>query len=467
MGKLNVVYGMLPAGIRNIAISSYGYILHKKRYGKIYRKYYAGEKKNASLSEQELQRIQLKKLKELLRESIQYSDYYRHILENSGVTSEAIEKAEDSGELLRRIPVLEKNILREHMGEIVSRSRDRKKYSVTHTSGSTGTPMTVEQDKEAIQYSFSLMRRFYDWMGLPDHFKSARLSGRIVVAPEREKPPFWVYNSSDKQLFMSTYHLTENNLAHYIKKLNSFRPELIDGYPSAVKVIAEYVIRNKIELEFRPKAVATTAETLTEDVKELIQKAFCCPVYDQYASSEGAPFACQCREGNMHLWIDTGVFEFTNREQMTEELERAEVIVTSFRSKKTPLIRYAIGDGMILYRDKRVCPCGCRYPIVHSVEGRMDDILYTREKGYVGRLDTAYKGVEGITESQIVQDNLDTINVYIVKNNYYNENQERILYKNLQDRLGTDIDIHFIYVSQIQRGANGKFRTVIRKFKMG
>lgn len=467
MGKLQSIYLKLPNCIKTRAMTAYGYILKRKRQGLYYQTAYEQEKNNDKLSIHELEQVQLDKLKELLLEAYQYSEYYKKSFKNYGITVQQITDAGSAEELVEKLPVLPKQEFKENIHQLESTDPKRKTCATTYTSGSTGTPMAVHVDKEANQYTFALWRRFYDWMGLPNKFKNVRFSGRIIVEPERRTPPYWVYNGASRQLFMSTYHMTMENMPFYIKELNRFQPELIDGYPSAIATVADYLLGHGQTLKFTPIAIATTAETLTEDAKRRIQEAFRCPVYNQYASSEGAPFACECREGSMHLWTDTGIFEFVDPVPVSDELLQAELMVTSFRSKKTPLIRYRIGDMALIYKEEKRCPCGCRYPIIHSITGRRDDILYTEEKGYVGRLDTAYKGLDHIRESQIVQTALDKIEIYLVTECGYTEKTEQELKKNLQNRLGTQAEYQFLYVDWIPRGANGKFRSVIRKCAIG
>lgn len=466
MSIINEIYLKLPGVLKDMAMSIYGIKLRKLRYGEKYREYYIASGENARKTISELRELQLGELKNLFSEVYNYSPYYKETMENAGIDETVIQNALKTEDLLSRIPVLEKIDLRKNMSDIVSRNPARRTVSSTYTSGTTGMPMEVKEDADAVQYKFSMWRCFYDWMGLPKTFKNARFSGRIIIEPEKSRAPFWVCNRSMKQLFMSTYHLKRENMSAYIQKLDSFKPELIDGYPSAIGKLAEYMLDEHISLSYQPKAVATTAETLTESMKSMIEKAFRCPVYNQYASSEGAPMICQCRNGNMHLWIDTGVFEFVNKIDVSDDLEKADLVVTSFRNRKTPLIRYRIGDSVLLYKDGRSCQCGCEYPVIHSILGREDDILFTKEKGYVGRLDTAYKGLQSIQESQIVQTAIDKIEVYIVMDKGYSSDTEDFLKKNLEDRLGTEISYEFKYVDNIARGANGKFRSVIRKFEI-
>lgn len=215
---------------------------------------------------------------------------------------------------------------------------------VVNTSGTTGSPMRIAMDSMVLQSTRGEWLRYYAWMGLPLHFRSVRLSGRIIIPPLRRYPPFWVYNTAAKQLVMSSYYLTEGNLPAYIDKLNAFKPMLIDGYPSAFYVLAGYILRKKTRLSLRPQAISLTAETLMDHQRSAIEEAFGCKVYNQYASSEGALWIVECYRGHCHLWLDTGVFEFINRQSMDGETDISEIVMTSFRSFKTPLIRYQIGD---------------------------------------------------------------------------------------------------------------------------
>jgi phenylacetate-CoA ligase len=265
---------------------------------------------------------------------------------------------------------------------------------------------------------------------------------------------------------MSTYHLKNEYLPAYIAKLNAFQPELIDGYPSAVYVLAKYLLQERVKLDFVPLAISVTAETLMEHHRQAIEKAFGCKVYNQYASSEGAPWIVECSYGSSHLWLDTGVFEFLNPQPLDDETYMAELVVTSFRNFKTALIRYRIGDYVQLFKNPPVCACGAPYPVIKGIIGRNDDILFTEEKGSVGRLDPAYKGVQGIRQSKIVQHDLGNLEVLLVPEKDYDSNQQILLLQNLRDRLGQDIEIKFTLLDSIPLGKAGKLRSVERRFSL-
>src|SRR5215212_3639867 len=115
------------------------------------------------------------------------------------------------------------------------------------TSGTTGSPMAIPLEIEA---SFALLKRYHWTIGVPLKVRSVRFSGKPIVNRNASKPPFWVYNYLERQLFMSIYHLRNENFCFYIEKLNAFQPELIDGFPSAIYILAQFINKNKIKLSF-------------------------------------------------------------------------------------------------------------------------------------------------------------------------------------------------------------------------
>lgn len=73
--------------------------------------------------------------------------------------------------------------------------------------------------------------------------------------------------------------------------------------------VAGYIERHRIKLEFTPIAIFPTSETLTKAGRELLERVFKCKVFDQYASSEGAPFVTECENQVLHMELASGVFE--------------------------------------------------------------------------------------------------------------------------------------------------------------
>ncbi len=459
------IYKKSPLFFKIILLNLYALKNNKQRYTNQFEKYLREYKYNWLADEVDIKSYQRQQLKILLMECYKYVSFYNDIFKNIGVELVDIEK--DPYAVLSKMPILTKQTRKTKVESLINVNPNRKLLGIGYSSGTSGTPTIDYVDAESTERAFALWERFRNNIGVTRKDRNVRLSGRILVNPQRNNKPFWIMNYIDNQLLMSTYHLTENNMKDYVDKLNYFSPKFIDGYPSAIYILAKYINRNKIILDFIPVGIATTAETLHDYQRLEIEQAFKCKVYNQYASSEGSPFITECKKGKLHINEDSGVFELLNKNnKQAKKGELAKLVVTSFRNWKTPLLRYDIEDVVLLSKDNTLCECGCKMPYVEKIVGREDDVLWTKEKGYVGRMDTAYKGLIGIEKSQLIQ---ETPTLLIVNNeisDLYSKSIENKLVQNLKDRLGMNIEIKVNIVENIPLGANGKFTAVKRHFQI-
>ncbi len=465
MGKLQEnIYNKLPYPLKYVVLNIKAFQNTKQRYTPEFDIYLKEYINLWTATKEVIKAYQKQRLILLLSEVYQYSKWYSDKMKALGITLKNIQEA--PYDVLQKMPILKKAERKTSADLLVNTSR--KTDGVGYTSGTSGSPTINYLDSESINRSFALWRRFHHTIGLDTKkVRQVRFSGRLMVRPDTKKPPFWVYNYFERQLLMSTYHLTEVNLIHYVKKLNRFKPVLLDGYPSAIYILSRFINENNLVLDFTPKAIAVTAETLYDYQRLEIQKAFNCHVYNQYASSEGSPFITECVEGNLHLNLDSGVFEFINTSgQKAKPGDVAQLVVTSFTNLKTPLVRYNIEDTVLLGEEDKKCACGCAMPIIEKLTGREDDILWTEEKGYVGRMDTAYKGLEGIVKSQIIQENPQEVIVNLIADEKFDDKMQSNFLHNLKTRLGENINFTINIVEDIPLGPSGKFDAVKRNFKI-
>ncbi len=460
-----IIYKYSPIWLKAVFLNFEAFSNSKKRYSSGYYTYLEEYNHLWSTESNEYLNFQKDQLKRLLIECSEFVPHYKKSFQELGITLSDIN--EDPYSVLKKLPFLSKEGRRTEVESLINNNPLRPTISKGYTSGTSGSPTIILTDSESNERSFALWSRYHNNIGIQRGDKNVRFSGRLIVKPTRKKPPFWILNRVDNQLFMSSYHLKESNFSAYVKKLNSFKPLLIDGYPSSIYVLANFINRNKINLEFKPIAISVTAETLYDYQKSEIEKAFQCKVYNQYASSEGAPFITECREGRLHINEDSGIFEFLNKDgNPAKPGEVARLAVTSFRNWKTPLLRYDIQDTVLLPVNQDPCPCGCKMNYIEKIIGREDDLLWTEEKGYVGRMDTAYKGLSGIKLSQLIQKDKNFLIVNQVVDSDYSESMNKLLIQNLKDRLGESINIEIRIVEEIPLSANGKFDAVRREFEI-
>lgn len=463
---MSELFQRMPYPLKVILVSGQSLIYARKRYSGDYKFWLERYKRLWYASADEIRAYQQEMLLKLLKECVTYSSWYRGVANQHGITLDEITK--DPFGSLMRFPILTKEERRTAYEAIMNQAPGRDIIHRAHTSGTTGSPTVNLTDKESINAGFGLWGRFHHVIGLPrNRVRSIRFSGKIFVKPSARKPPFWVYNATEQQLLVSSYHLAEEYLGTIVNKINEFKPVFMDGYPSSMFVIADFIKRNNIKLSFTPTAIATTAETLYDYHRQVIEEVFGCHVYNQYASSEGGPFITECREGNLHLNIDSGIFEFFRPDgSIAGPGDVAELVVTSLRTFKLPLIRYAIKDVVELLPTELMCSCGCNMPMVKQVVGREDDILWTPDRGYIGRMDTAYKGLAHIVKSQVVQHSPELVEIISVVDAAYSKEMEDKFLQNLRERMGQVITVKFTYVDDIPNGKAGKFDAVVRKFPL-
>jgi phenylacetate-CoA ligase len=450
----------LPHPARQGIVAGVGLRNRLQRYGPTYRRMVAQLSDSETWTRERLDRFQSRLLLELLVEARRGTDFYRQTLASftdsdlAGLATEL-----DLGSL----PLLDKSTLKQETGSFDNRLR--RSVSRSSTSGSTGSPLEVRYDRESIQISFAFLHRHRIWLGLGPWPRAIRMSGRQILPSSVTRPPFWLANPLERQLLISTYHLRPDSLGPIVGRIRRFAPTVIEGYPSAIRALGEGVVQHGGLPTVQ--AIMTTAETVTPDIRESIQEAFAAPIYDYYSASEGAPFIQQCERGGLHMRPESGVFEVLDSEgNPVPPGLPGELVVTSFRQWKTPLIRYRTGDSIVLPQSDSDCPCGRSLPLVQEILGRREDLVQTPDGRAIGMF--AYrtlKHVAGLTEAQIVQTAPTSFRVNAILDGSCGRSDVRSNLAEVFTRvLGFRPNVELVACTTIPRGPSGKFRAVVRAF---
>mgnify|MGYP000073379371 CR=1 FL=1 len=118
------------------------------------------------------------------------------------------------------------------------------------------------------------------------------------------------------------------------------------------------------------KRMVSAAEVLEETDRQRIESHFGLTLHQFYSSTEGE-IGATCELGKLHLNEDIMVVQ---KEWIDEEKGWYHPIITDFRRKTQPIIRYRMND--ILVSSKTPCPCGDARELIHSVMGRSDDMFH-------------------------------------------------------------------------------------------
>lgn len=368
---------------------------------------------------------------------------------------------------LSDLPLLTKEQLRADPRSFIR--RDAPRALVTeHTSGTSGTPLTLRIPHADYRAWYALAEaRWRQWYGVTRHDRWAIIGGQPVAPPSATEPPYWVWNSAMRQLYLSSYHISESTAQAYIDAIDSHRITYLLGYPSSIYALAVACQR----LDRRPRelrVVVANAEPVLAHQRALIGATFGCPVRETYGMSEYVAAASECEHGCLHLWPEAGVLEVVEYATAAPVAPGAvgRFACTGLINTAMPLIRYLVGDAGWLAPPGDACACGRTLPILGGIEGRSDDLVRTADGRLIGRLDPVFKEDLPLRGAQIIQETVDWFRVLVVPAEGYGPNTEREISKRLRDRVG-QVRVEFEEVDKLPVGVNGKFKAVVSHVEAG
>lgn len=364
-----------------------------------------------------------------------------------------------SRDVLAHWPVLHKDTLRAHPRAFVADDCRPWCMLADHTSGTTGTPLTLWRSRTTTRALFAIaLARIRRWHGVSHHNAWAMFGGQLVTPVAQQQPPFWVWNAALRQLYVSTMHLAPRFVPHYLDALRRYGVVYLQGHASALHTLAQEALRlGRPDLDLR--AVFTSAEPLSRDYRETIEAAFGCPARETYGCGESVVAGSECAAGSLHLWPEVGLVEVLNGTQPASPATSGDLVCTSLLDPDMPLIRYRLGDRGRLAEDLPACSCGRTLPRIAAIEGRSSDRLITPDGRRVYWLNPVFYGLP-VREAQIVQDSLDWVRVIYVPAPGFTSSHAGTIVERLWARLGR-MTVTLEQVARIPRGVEPKIRPVI------
>ena len=457
------IYFKLPIFLQNLIITLYGFSWKNKRFGGVFEI----EKKHFLSREyftiEEWQNYQLIKFRELILYSFKNVPYYTELFNRIGLNEDKIKNFELDE--IQQIPYLEKNELRkEGTGKLLSKSLD-KKGEFLASSGSTGTPTKIYFSRKFHQtWSAVFETRIRWWAGVDNKTPRGTIGGRRVVPEGDGNRPFYRYNLFEKQTYFSAYHISKANAVDYLNGIVKNKVEYMTGYAMSNYFLARFIEENKLPAP-KLKAVITSSEKLTKEMRETFRRVYNCETFDSYSGVEACGLISQCEKGKLHLSPDVAIVEIIKEDgSYAEPGESGEAICTGFLNFDQPLIRYRIGDILTL-SNIQSCLCGRNMPVIDEIVGRIEDTVIGVDGREMVRFHGIFINIPEIIEGQIIQFDLSEFEINIVATQPLDQQHRDDIYKRMVSQLGNDINLKINEVKEIPRNANGKFKAVISHVK--
>lgn len=252
------------------------------------------------------------------------------------------------------------------------------RYVVWKSSGSTGEPGIYLQDDEALAIYDALVavqlarpdlsaRSMAGWFTLGgraalvaatgDHFASIASWERVCrAAPGLQAAGFSITQPLDQ----------------LVADLNAFAPAFLASYSTMLTLLADEQAAGRLRV--RPQLVWSGGELMTPSAHASLEQRFGCPVINEYGTSECLSIAFGCSAGWLHVNADWVLLEPVDRHYCPvppgEPSHTA--LVTNLANRVQPIIRYDLGDSVVMQAGR--CACGNLLPSIR-VHGRCDDVL--------------------------------------------------------------------------------------------
>lgn len=419
-------------------------------------------------SQDELLRIQDEKLIGLLRHAYENIPYYKMVLSKAGVVKGRTVDLDQFGS----IPILTKQTVIREGAALFSSDRATRNSFCNSTGGSTGEPVEFLQDKEYEAWSFASRFLFDLWGGKDIGEREILLWGseRDVLGSSEKlltRLRRWGFN----MLILNSFLMTDEQMGKYIELWNKFKPKQVWAYTSSILEFARYANRRGMHIH-TPNSIICAAETLTEDVRKVIENTFLCPALNQYGSREAGAIACEClKKEGLH------VFSLNNKvEILNDNLEPCrpgqigKVYITTLNNYSMPLIRYDIGD-MAMVAENTKCSCGRGWPLIANVVGRHIETFKTRDGRVVpGQFFIHFIGVvynKGyVKKFQVVQKDYDHVVVrMVVADSSKLADFKVAVTGSIRKVMGEQCSVDFECVADIPPAASGKYLYTISEIK--
>ena len=448
------VYLAMPATFRHGAASARGLYLNWWRYGRDTEAMVEHALARETWSPEEWAEWQNEQLQNLLHRAATQVPYYRAYWRSRA----------GSGEMpwldLSNWPILTKDAVREDPTQFVADDRDTRWMFKLSTSGTSGMPLTLWRGRGASKHWHAVFEaRWRRWYGVSRWDRWAILGGQIVTPVAQTAPPYWVWNASMRQLYMSTFHLTRETTEAYLHALREYDVKYLWGYASSMNTLAHHALELGLDTP-RLRVAISNAEPLQPHHRSAIEAAFGCPARNTYGMAEMVAGGSECEAGELHVWPDAGVVEVLDDAGVpVAPGEAGRFVCTGLINGDMPLIRYDVGDRGALSPAAEECACGRRLPRFARIEGRSTDNIRTRDGRSIFWLNPVFYNLP-LKEAQIIQRSLDAIEVRVVPANGYSAEDREAIRHRLIERV-PDADVLVREVDAIPRGENGKFRSVI------
>lgn len=402
-----------------------------------------------------IEALQLERLRKLISHAGKHVPYYCELFKKIGFSVANINSVAD----LQRIPLLSKQLIRNHLEEF--KSDQAHGMARFNTGGSSGEPLIFFIGNERVSHDVAAKWRATRWWDVDIGDREIVVWGSPIELTAQDR----VRQFRDhlmRTTLIPAFEMSEAKLDEFVARIRDFHPQMLFGYPSSLSLIARHAEkRGQAMNDLGIKVAFVTSERLYDHQRDDILRVFGCPVANGYGGRDAGFIAHQCPEGGMHITAEDIIVEIVDKDgNPVPHGEAGEVVVTHLATGDFPFIRYRTGDVAVL--SDRKCPCGRGLPLLEEIQGRTTDFVMAADGTIMHGLAIVYpiRDIPGIAAFKVVQETLQRTVVQIVPDAECASDVDGLIARGIKARLGQSVEVLVHRVEDIPREKSGKYRYV-------
>lgn len=445
---------MLPALVKHVLFP-----LHERLMQRPTLPYLAELEQSQWLSGEEMQRLQLRKLKQLLQIAVAHCPWHAERIRAAGIAPNAAGTV--SLEQFRRLPTMNKADATAYRDRLVWKEVPGGAHPY-NTGGSSGQPLIFYYGRKRQAADAACRMRAHRWWGVEMGDREVYLWGAPVELNKTDR----IKTLRDRlfnQLLLNAFEMSESRMDAYLERIETFDPACIYGYASSLHLLAAHAQRRRRSLHLPGlKVVCTTGDPLFPDYRERIGAVFGVPVANEYGCRDGGLVALESPNGQLLVNSESILLEILDADGTpVAPGEIGEAVLTNLCSDAQPFLRYRTGD--MLRRTDEACRAGRGLPVIGEVMGRSTDFIVRPDGTIMHALAVIYvlRAIEGVGEFKIIQRTTDHLEVMVCTGPGWQEDSRRRIVAGLRQRMASEVRVDVHLVGKIAPEASGKHRYVV------
>ncbi|MEA2102063.1 MAG: hypothetical protein U9P80_05760, partial [Thermodesulfobacteriota bacterium] len=358
--------------------------------------------RNQVMDPHALKALQDKRFRRILRYAVKNSPFYRDFYQGIDIENCS----------LQDLPVLQKRVMMDNYDRFVTDPRlkikdlqaflsDRSNaakpfkddFVVINSSGTSGEMGTMAYHWREFDHAFaSAMARGNSFpvtlRSLIGYFFGERIRVGNVMMTNGHAASFItakrISMDPDNRIMGNRFFSVFTPMDQLCEELNAFQPHVLQAYSTALIMLAHEQMQGRLKLRFDDprSSIVALSEPVTDKMRQMCREAFGMEITNTYGSCESIVMARECEaHRGMHINADFVILEVVDDayQPVAPGKTGTKLLVTNLYTYAQPIIRYELQDRVCL--DPAPCTCGNNLPLIRSVDGRTDEIIWISRPG--------------------------------------------------------------------------------------